>query len=171
MNIRLVKKAQKGDDKAFLKLFQKLQEDIYRTAYVYVKNKDDALDIVQDVAYQSFKKINTLKTPEYFKTWIIRMTINCAINVTRRNKKVVPLIADFENLIGEEEQYLPLLSVKELIDILQEEEKSVILLRFYHDHTIKEISEILDIPLGTAKTVLYRAINKLRKNVKEAGEL
>ncbi|WP_319005818.1 hypothetical protein [Metabacillus niabensis] len=54
MNIRLVKKAQNGDDKAFLKLFQKLQEDIYRTAYVYVKNKDDALDVVQEVAYQSF---------------------------------------------------------------------------------------------------------------------
>ncbi|WP_319005817.1 RNA polymerase sigma factor [Metabacillus niabensis] len=99
------------------------------------------------------------------------MTINCAINVTRRNKKVVPLIADFENLIGEEEQYLPLLSVQELIDSLQEDEKSVILLRFYHDHTIKEISEMLEIPLGTAKTVLYRALNKLRKNVKEAGEL
>ncbi|MNP65955.1 RNA polymerase sigma factor [compost metagenome] len=55
------------------------------------------------------------------------------------------------------------------MDTLQEEEKSVILLRFYHDHTLKEISEILEIPLGTAKSILYRALDKLRKDFKEAG--
>jgi RNA polymerase sigma-70 factor (ECF subfamily) len=168
--IRLVKKAQKGNDKAFLKLYQQFEEDIYRLAYVYVKNKDDALDVVQEVAYQSFKKIDTLKKPEYFKTWLMKITINCAINVIRKNKKVVLLISDFEVLMGTEEEDLLLsLSLQELMDFLQEDEKSVILLRFYHDHTLKEISEILEIPLGTAKSVLYRALNKLRKNYKEAG--
>ncbi|USK80778.1 sigma-70 family RNA polymerase sigma factor [Peribacillus frigoritolerans] len=168
--IRLVKKAQKGNDKAFLKLYQQFEEDIYRLAYVYVKNKDDALDVVQEVAYQSFKKIDTLKKPEYFKTWLIKITINCAINVIRKNKKVVLLKSDFEALMGTEEEDLLLsLSLQELMDFLQEDEKSVILLRFYHDHTLKEISEILEIPLGTAKSVLYRALNKLRKNYKEAG--
>lgn len=168
--IRLVKKAQKGNDKAFLKLYQQFEEDIYRLAYVYVKNKDDALDVVQEVAYQSFKKIDTLKKPEYFKTWLMKITINCAINVIRKNKKVVQLKSDFEALMGtEEEDHLLSLSLQELMDFLQEDEKSVILLRFYHDHTLKEISEILEIPLGTAKSVLYRALNKLRKNYKEAG--
>ncbi|KQU13800.1 sigma-70 family RNA polymerase sigma factor [Peribacillus butanolivorans] len=168
--IRLVKKAQKGNDKAFLKLYQQFEEDIYRLAYVYVQNKDDALDVVQEVAYQSFKKIDTLKKPEYFKTWLMKITINCAINVIRKNKKVVLLKPDFEVLMGTEEEDLLLsLSLQELMDFLQEDEKSVILLRFYHDHTLKEISDILEIPLGTAKTVLYRALNKLRKNYKEAG--
>jgi RNA polymerase sigma-70 factor (ECF subfamily) len=168
--IRLVKKAQKGNDKAFLKLYQQFEEDIYRLAYVYVKNKDDALDVVQEVAYQSFKKIDTLKKPEYFKTWLMKITINCAINVIRKNKKVVLLKSDFEVLMRTEEEDLLLsLSLQELMDFLQEDEKSVILLRFYHDHTLKEISEILEIPLGTAKSVLYRALNKLRKNYKEAG--
>lgn len=168
--IRLVKKAQKGNDKAFLKLYQQFEEDIYRLAYVYVKNKDDALDVVQEVAYQSFKKIDTLKKPEYFKTWLMKITINCAINVIRKNKKVVLLKSDFEALMGTEEEDLLLsLSLQELMDFLQEDEKSVILLRFYHDHTLKEISEILEIPLGTAKSVLYRALNTLRKNYKEAG--
>ncbi len=62
--IRLVHKAQKGNEKAFLKLFQQYEEDIYRMAFVYVKNESDALDVVQEVAYRSFKKINTLKNPE-----------------------------------------------------------------------------------------------------------
>ena len=58
---RLVKKAQKGNDQAYLMLFQQYEADIYRMAYVYVKNKDNALDVVQEVAYQSFKTITTLK--------------------------------------------------------------------------------------------------------------
>ncbi|KOO45947.1 sigma-70 family RNA polymerase sigma factor [Priestia koreensis] len=167
---RLVIKAQKGNDKAFLKLFQQYEEDIYRTAYVYVKNKDDALDIVQEVAYQSFKKIDTLQKPEYFKTWLMKIAINCAINVIKKNQKVIQLKPEFEVLITSEEEDLSLsLSLQELMNTLQEEEKSVILLKFYHDHTLKEISELLQIPLGTAKSTLYRALNKLRKNFKEVG--
>lgn len=163
-----MKKAQKGNDKAFLKLFQQYEEDIYRMAFVYVNNKDDALDIVQEVAYQSFKKINTLKNPEFFKTWLMKITINCAINLAKKNKKVVQLKPEFEEFIGIEDEDIPLsLSIQEMIDTLDEDEKSIVLLRYYNNHTFKEISEMLNIPLGTAKSVLYRALNKLRKKYKE----
>ncbi|WP_449537704.1 sigma-70 family RNA polymerase sigma factor [Ferdinandcohnia sp. Marseille-Q9671] len=167
---RLVKKAQKGNDKAFLKLYQQYEKDIYRMAFVYVKNREDALDVVQEVAYQSFRKIDTLEKPEYFKTWLMKVTMNCAINVIRKNKKVVQFKPDFEVLLGTEDQDLLLsLSLQEFMDMLQEDEKSVILLRFYQDHTLHEISKILEMPLGTAKSILYRALDKLRKNYKEAG--
>ncbi len=163
-----MKKAQKGNDKAFIKLFQQYEKDIYRMAYVYVNNKDDALDIVQEVAYQSFKKINTLKNPEFFKTWLMKITMNCAINLAKKNKKVVPLKPEFEDFIGLEDEDVPLsLSLQEFIDTLQEDEKSVVLLRYYNDHTFKEISELLNIPLGTAKSMLYRALDKLRKKYKD----
>lgn len=166
--IKLVKKAQKGDDKAFLKLFQKYEEEIYRMAYVYVKNKNDALDVVQEVAYRSFKKIDMLMNPEYFKTWLIKITINCAINLMKKNKKVVLLKPEYEEFIGSEDEDITLfLSLKDLIDTLQEEEKSVVLLRFYHNYTFKEISELLDMPLGTAKSILYRALKRLRKEVQK----
>ncbi len=137
-------------------------------AYVYVKNKDDALDVVQEVAYQSFKKIHTLKKPEYFKTWLMKITINCATNVIRKHKKVVHLKPEYEEFIGIENEDVPTsLSLKNLIEVLEEDEKSIVLLRFYHNHTFKEISELLEIPLGTAKSVLYRALDKLRKQFKE----
>ena len=165
---RLVKKAQKGNDKAYLELFQQYEADIYRMAYVYVKNKNDALDVVQEVAYQSFKNIRTLNKPEYFKTWLMKITINCALNVINKNKKVVPLIPKFEVHTEEGVKDIAMsLSLRELMDILQEDEKSVILLKYYNDRTLKEISDILDIPLGTAKSILYRALNKLRQNLKE----
>lgn len=165
---RLVKKAQKGNDKAYLTLFQQYEADIYRMAYVYVKNKDDALDLVQEVAYQSFKKIGTLKNPEYLKTWLMKITINCSLNLLNTNKKVIPLSLGFEVLTGAEDEDIALtLSLQELIDTLKEDEKSIILLKYYDDRTLKEISEILDIPLGTAKSILYRALDKLRQNAKE----
>ncbi len=137
-------------------------------AYVYVKNKDDALDVVQEVAYQSFKKINTLKKPEYFKTWLMKITMNCATNVVRKNKKVVHLKPEYEEFIRTENEDIPLsISLQDLIEALEEDEKSIVLLRFYHNYTFKEISELLEIPLGTAKSVLYRALDKLRKQFKE----
>jgi len=167
--IRLVKKAQQGDDQAFLKIFQQHQEDIYRMAFVYMKNQEDALDVVQEVAYQSFKNINTLKKPEYFKTWLMKITINCAINTINKNKKVVQLKSKYEEYMSAEvDENIPLsLSLQDVMECLQEDEKSVVLLRFYQTYTFKEISQSLEIPLGTAKSILYRALQKLRKRLEE----
>lgn len=162
--IGLVNKAQKGNDKAFLKLFQQYKEDIYRMAFVYVKNKEDALDIVQEVAYQSFKKIGSLKNPKYFKTWLMKITINCSMNLLNKNKKIIQIKPEFEEVIASYDEDIPLtLSLKDLIERLKEDEKSVVLLKFYHGYTFKEISEFMDIPIGTAKSVLYRALQKLRE--------
>ncbi|MGP1907440.1 sigma-70 family RNA polymerase sigma factor [Metabacillus sp. JX24] len=170
MNInRLVKKAQQGDKKAFLKLFQYYEEDIYRMAYVYVKNENDALDVVQEVAYRAFKNIETLKNPAYFKTWLTKMAITTSLNLLKKNKKVVQLKPEYEEFIGVEEQdALLTITLQELLEQLSEEEKSIVTLRFYEGYSFKEIAEILEIPLGTAKTILYRALGRLRKHFKEA---
>lgn len=165
-----MKKAQKGNDKAFIKIFQEYEEDIYRMAFVYVKNQEDALDIAQEVAYQSFKKIHTLKQPEYLKTWLMRITINCAVNLVKKNKKVLQFKPNFEEIIASDDDHVLLsITLQELIDTLPYDEKSVVLLKFYQNYTFNEISEVLEIPLGTAKSVFYRALNKLRKELKEAG--
>jgi RNA polymerase sigma-70 factor (ECF subfamily) len=164
---KLVQKAQKGDDKAFLKLFQKYEKDIYRMAYVYVKNQSDALDVVQEVAYRSFKNIHTLKHPEYFKTWLLKIAITCSIDIVRQNNKVVQLHPGFEESIGEEMEDVSLaITLQELIELLNEEEKSVVILKYYEGFSFKEIAETLHMPLGTAKSILYRALSKLRKKFK-----
>lgn len=167
--IRLVKKAQKGNEGAFLKLFQQYEEILYRTAFVYVNNKEDALDVVQETAYRSFKLISTLKEPKYFKTWLTRITISCSLDILRKRRKVVHMKTKHEEESASEvrEEDIPLsLTLQDLINLLNEDEKNVIILRFYHDLTIKEVAETLNIPLGTAKTALYRALKKLRKGLK-----
>jgi RNA polymerase sigma-70 factor, ECF subfamily len=167
----LVKKAQKGNDTAFLTLFQKYEQDIYRTAFIYVKNQSDALDVVQETAYRSFKSIKGLKDANYFKTWLLRIAINCSSDLLRKQKNVVQMKPELEEIVlGTLDEDIALeITLRDLIEGLKADEKGVIILRFYEGLTIKEVSETLDIPLGTAKTTLYRALNKLRRNLKGAG--
>ena len=162
-----MKKAQRGNDKAFLTLFQESEEQIYRIAYLYVENQNDALDIVQETAYRSFKAIKTLKEPKYFKTWLIRIAINCAIDMLRKQEKIIQLANKSIEFISEDlQEDIPLvLTVRDLMEILSVDEKSVVILRFYQDLTIKEVAETLGIPLGTAKTILYRGLKKIREDL------
>lgn len=138
-------------------------------AFIYVKNQNDALDVVQETAYRSFQKIDTLKNPEYFKTWLIKIAINCSIELIRKNKKVIELKPEYEEFIGIEDEDISLaVTLKDLIEQLNEDEKGIIILRFYHDYSLKEIADLLNMPLGTIKSVLYRALIKLRKKFKGA---
>lgn len=139
-------------------------------AYVYVKNKEDALDIVQEVAYRSFKKIHTLQKPEFFKTWLIKIAISCAIDCLRKNKNVVQLKPDYEGYIASNVEDIPLsLFLHQLLDELNEDEKSIVILKFYEGYSFKEIADMLNIPLGTSKSILYRSLDKLRIQAKGAG--
>ncbi|MCF6411365.1 sigma-70 family RNA polymerase sigma factor [Pseudalkalibacillus salsuginis] len=166
--IELVNEAKQGNDQAFLELFQKYEIDIYRTAYLYVKNQDDALDVVQETAYRSFKKINTLKNPEFFKTWLIKITMSCALDLLRKQQKVIHLNPKYTDNIRSKDEDIPLsISLQELIETLNENEKQIVLLKYYYGYKLNEIAEIVESPLGTVKSVLYRGLDKLRKKVRK----
>ncbi|WOV86855.1 sigma-70 family RNA polymerase sigma factor [Sporosarcina oncorhynchi] len=160
----VLKKAQKGNEQAFLHLFQPYEEDIYRMAFMYVKNPNDALDIVQETAYRSFKHIKSVKEASYFKTWLLRIAINCSLDLLRANQKTLQLYPETEENIPEtiQEDIDLKVTLNDLMNGLNENEKSVVILKFYNGLTFKEIGETLDMPLGTAKTILYRALENLR---------
>ncbi|GIP44075.1 DNA-directed RNA polymerase sigma-70 factor [Paenibacillus sp. J45TS6] len=167
-----IKEAQQGDKNSFLALFERYQNDIYRLAYINVKNEEEALDIVQETAYRSFKSIKTLKEPKYFKTWLMKIAISCSIDLLRKKNKLVPMEPQIinESITSDvtlDTNILLSLTLEDLIDELDVSEKNVVLLRFYQDYTFKEISNILEIPIGSAKTILYRALNKMKKSLKE----
>ena len=170
----MVKQAQKGDQNAYIQLFGQFEADIYRIAFLYLNHQEDAMDVVQETAYRSYRALPGIKEPKYFKTWLISIAIRCSIDLLRHRRKVVPLKSEYEEILTDEgEEFdIPLsLSIQDMINRLDEEEKSIIILRFFYDNTIKETSDILEIPLGTAKTILYRALGKLRKQAKEDGWL
>lgn len=159
---KLVRRAQKGHDAAFLTLFQQYEAYIYRMAYVYVQNENDALDIVQETAYRAFKSIRSLKEPAYFKTWLLKITINSALDLLRK-RQVTVAFEDAEIEESYKDQLLLEISLRDLMARLDEAEKTVVLLKYYEDMTFQEIAKLLDIPLGSVKTTLYRALKKLRK--------
>ncbi|MGL5086452.1 MAG: sigma-70 family RNA polymerase sigma factor [Clostridium sp.] len=78
--IILVNKAIKGDTDSLALLVKENKEDLYRIAYSYVKNSEDAVDIIQECSYRAMLYISKLKNPEYFKTWITKIVINCSID-------------------------------------------------------------------------------------------
>ncbi|WP_337017952.1 sigma-70 family RNA polymerase sigma factor [Oceanobacillus massiliensis] len=165
--IELVKKAQKGNSDAFLEIFQHYEQELYRIAFVYVKNQDNALDVMQEVAYKSFKNISALQNPEYFKTWITRITINSSKDFLKANGKVTHIAPEHvDNITSKDKDFLLSVTLEELMNCLNENERTVIMLRFYSGHTFKEISELLDTPMGTLKSWFYRSMEKLRRNVK-----
>lgn len=165
MNIEeQVKLAIKGDEKAFEYLMNINKEGLYRTAFAYVKNEQDALDILQDTVYKAYISMDKLKEPKYFKTWLTRIIINNSINFMNKNKKIVYIIDDMKNDSNyyEENRIDEKLDMLNSIEKLEEKCKTVIVLKYFQDLTIAEISHVLDCPIGTIKTYLNKGLNKLR---------
>ena len=160
------------EDGEFLKLFSVYENEMYRIAYIYVRNEADALDVMQEAAYRAYRNRTSLKEKKYFRTWLIRITINCAVEYIRRNSKIVDagaeISCDKEDFRDEEAGIIRRLTLETLMNALNEDEKSVIILKYYYEYSFREIGEILEKPLGSVKTILYRALGKLRIKAKEA---
>ncbi|WP_342605168.1 sigma-70 family RNA polymerase sigma factor [Peribacillus sp. FSL E2-0159] len=150
-------------DDAFLKLFKQYEKDVYRIAYVYLKNKSDALDIVQETAYKTYLKFETLEKESSLKSWIIKTAINSAIDLLRKNKKIISIETKNIKSIFVENDISLSISLQNLLTLINEDEKTVLLLKYYQGYTFKEISEFLDIPISTVKSGLYKSLKKMRK--------
>ena len=167
--IELVKKAIKGDAESFNTLIQSRRENIYKVAYSYVNNTEDSLDIIQEVIYKALISIKSLKEPEYFNTWLTRITINCSINHLNKSKKVISIddkhIRDMTLHSNNTEEIMDL---HESLKSLDAKYKTIVILKYFEDLTLKDISDILKLPLGTVKSQLYRGLEKLKIDLKEA---
>jgi len=150
------------DEKAFEELLEKEKQQLYRVAFLYVKNETDALDIVQDAVYKAFINRDTLVKEEYFSTWITRILINTALNFLKGKKKIV-LLNEIDKLNNTENDGMDnRIDVLEAVKRLEEPFKTTIILRFYKDFTIKQIGETLECPEGTVKSNIHRALQKLK---------
>ncbi len=165
--LKLVKKAIKGNPDAYGELIKEYQDYLYKTAYLYVKNDEMALDAVGTAVLKSYLQIHTLRNPEYFKTWITRILINAAYDEQRK------LICYSELSDTLKESSYEEMSLEEKYDIntavtrLPEKYRTVIILKYFNEFSIKEIADIMDAPEGSVKAYLSRARNELRRILKE----
>ena len=138
------------------------QTDFYRLAMSYVKNRDAALDVVQEAIVKALSKVDTVREPAYLKTWFYRIRINEAMNHFRRNRNLVSLEEVMADRAAEPRDPGERLDLYDAIDRLSFPEQTVIKLRYFEDMKLEEIAQATGTNLNTVKSRLYKAIRKLK---------
>lgn len=162
-----INKAKKGNKKAFQELIEEEKHKLYRMAYLYVKNEHDALDVVQETIMKAYSSINNLKEENYFSTWLTRILINTALDFIGKHNRVT-YVDEFNQMESDDQG-----SIEEHMDLVQaiqklgEPYRTVIILRYYQDFSIKEIAKTMDCPEGTVKTHIHRAIKLLKNDLRK----
>ncbi len=137
-------------------------ERYYRLAYSYMRNENDALDVVQESAYRAIRDCRKVRNKDYLSTWIYRIVVNTALDMLRRKKK--------ENITEElpeipvEDQYQDL-ELRTVLNQLDDKSRTIILLRYFEDLKLEDIADIVGDNLNTVKARLYRSLKKLRLNL------
>ena len=143
-------------------------EKLYRLAYTYVQNQEDALDGVLESACKVIRDWGYVRQAEHLSTWICRVVINTSLDVLRRRKKEMPAFEMPD--IPAEENYGET-ELKHVLGQLDEKSRTVIVLRYFEDMKLDEIAEILGENTNTVKARLYRALKKLRSYLTEETPL
>lgn len=164
--IKLIKKAKSGDVEAFEELLMRNIDQLYRTAYLYAGNREDALDIVQETSYKAFVAIKTLKTNKYFSTWLTRILINTSYELLKKKKRDIP-IENLEKFMPQQDEFdIEQIDLYRAINNLRGMYRDAIILFYYQDLPIKEVAEIMNISQNTVKTYLRRGKEQLKLNLK-----
>jgi RNA polymerase sigma-70 factor (ECF subfamily) len=156
----LVKWAKVHDADAFTELMQLFMKDMYRTSIAILMNDADAADAIQDAILVCWEKMDTLRNPKYFKTWMTRILINKCYDILEQRKHMVSFeeYSEYEEPTAQDDANE---KVKELLSVLDEKYRMPMMLFYGQGYKISEIAEIMHIPKSTVQTRLARGRNKL----------
>ena len=147
---------------------------LYCIAYSYVKNEQDALDIISEAACKGLLHLRELERAEYFMTWMTKIVINTSIDFIRKNSRLAPLPEDSGGYpeaaqAGEASETGPdresLMDLYNALDILEPEERTYIVLRYFEAYNFREIAQMLRLPESTVKSRSYRALDKMKRHM------
>jgi len=184
IDLNLVKRAKKGDYQAFDLLVIKYQTRLISTAFKFVKDMQIAEDIVQESLIKSYKSLHSFREDSSFYTWVYRITVNTAKNFLVSKKRRGELL---QAEIGKEgaveieqfsldspEALLMRSQLKHLIENclnqLSEETKTAITLREFDGLSYEEISKIVNCPVGTIRSRIFRGREILDKEIENYRE-
>jgi len=148
-------------------LIEKYSSAVYRVAYSYTGNRNDAEDIMQDVFLRYLKQSRTFSSSEHEKAWFLRVTVNCckSFHSSFWQKKIVP-IEDVEHLADKLEENTSELPVFEAVMSLPPKQRLCVHLYYYEDLSIKDIAVTSGMPESTVKSHLLRARAALEQKLK-----
>ena len=147
-----------------IRLHEKAMNDL---AFSLVRNDTDAADIISEAILRAYKNLNSLKSKKAFKTWILKIIHNTAVEYIRKNTRIIPIqevviAGEFEETDTETK-----LTVWQAVNTLKEPYRTDIILYYYEDLRIDEIAKITNTNAIVTKQHLSRARKKLREILKE----
>lgn len=169
----LVQATLRGDTQSFGLLVQKYQDRLFNTLVRFTGSRHDASDLVQDAFIQALVKLDTFRGDARFYTWLYRIAINLSLSQRRKKRPVVSVDAAKDQL-GEEpidelqgpeqdlEQKERAHLVQQALLELGEEHRQILVLREMESCSYEEIGDILDVPVGTVRSRLFRARVQLK---------
>lgn len=178
-DLEVIERAKQGDEEAFTILYETYYASLLATAYRLTNNQEDAKDALQNAFIQMHKSIHNLKEPKYFRLWMNKIVRGKCIDIFHKNRDVL-VDTGKEEVINhfkeDHSTYLPEEQFKFesdrslLMDMIHElpyTYQEVLVYAYLSQFTMQEISELLDIPVGTVKSRLYSAKKALRTKVEE----
>ncbi len=193
--MQLVEQHRKGDPTALAELLQTYQRRVYAVCYRMLRHPEEAADLTQDALVKVLEGLDSYDGRSKLSTWIIRITINCCLSHLRKQKLRkhasidVAMAGEHEEggrspahadlWLGREHSAHDRVEQEELRSILRNammtldpEARAILVLRDMQNLEYEQVSEVLDIPLGTVKSRLFRARAALRAAVEAAtGDL
>lgn len=181
LQLSLVWQAKNGNAQALNALLDANKGKIYAAAYALLKNREDAEDAMQQALIAVWQNIGKLAAPEAFETWLYRVTYTRSLNIlkSRKNNEMViendigdmPQAALLESELMLPHEYAERNDLRErlflIIDSLSPVQRETVVLYYFHDKSVGEISEIMDCSAGTVKSRLYLARNTIRTEIEE----
>lgn len=171
----LVDRVKEGEREAFMILTRLYQKKIFSVAYSFFRNKEDALDIVQETFLRSYQKIHLFNKGKSYQNWLIQIAKNLCIDHYRKHYRREN---EFNRDVGVEEMNLSDESdtdphrdsdLKAVLDIglkrLTEKQRMIFVMKHYNGLKYREIAEILNVALGTVKSLHFKAVQNLKTHM------
>lgn len=176
----LINKASKGDAAAFEALVTKYEKGVYNLAFRLVSDRDDAMDIAQEVFLKAYQALPRFRGDSRFSTWIYRVCVNASLDHLRRKQKMAsysldeplsfkesPVTREIEDESGSVEDSVETKSLGQavlaVLRDLEPQHRVIILLSDVKGYSYQEIADILGLCMGTVKSRLHRSRNMVRK--------
>jgi RNA polymerase sigma-70 factor (ECF subfamily) len=178
---KLVRESLAGDREAYGHLVRLYENRLYPTLLRLLGSPDDARDLLQDAFIRAFEKLDQFQGDSSFFTWLYRIAINLALSKRRRHgPSCVPFpSAKYQEFAGDatrDDPTLPLQRaeleclVQQALNELHEDQRAVVVLKDLEGMRYEEISDLLEIPIGTVRSRLHRARSELRERLRDAIE-
>jgi RNA polymerase sigma-70 factor (ECF subfamily) len=163
----LVRRAQQGDEEAFAALVPAAVDRLVAVAYRILRDAALAEDATQQALTIAWRKLPTLRDPERFDAWTYRLVVNACYAESNRRRSVVPfrLVNDDAAVIDSSSQTLDRDRLERGFTRLSLDHRTVVVLHLHLGLRFDEIADLLDIPIGTARSRLHYAIRALRSAI------